>query len=213
MPFSRSICTSSSLMSKWFSIEVFPGPVTNRIRRSPAAVSSSQTYCTTGLRPTGSISFGCDLVAGSSRVPESRNRHDGDVNAHRATSLPVSNHTTKSTKTRNVVLGCVTRIPRPGTRERNVYNSVVPRLATALCAVLTILPGATPAIAQPLYQHLRLIAPAAPGGGWDQTARVMQQALQSAGVVHTSSGREHSGRGGDDRPRALRHGRARRTAT
>ena len=31
--------------------------------------------------------------------------------------------------------------------------------------------------AQPLDQ-LRLIAPAAPGGGWDQTARVMQQALQ-----------------------------------
>jgi putative tricarboxylic transport membrane protein len=38
-----------------------------------------------------------------------------------------------------------------------------------------------------LYQHLRLIAPAGPGGGWDQTARVMQQALQSAGIVHTSS--------------------------
>ena len=53
--------------------------------------------------------------------------------------------------------------------------------------MLTILLGATPAIAQPLYQHLRLIAPAAPGGGWDQTARVMQLALQSAGVVHTSS--------------------------
>ena len=56
-------------MSKWFSIEVLPGPVTKRIRRRPAAVSSSKTYCTTGLRPTGSISFGCDLVAGSSRVP------------------------------------------------------------------------------------------------------------------------------------------------
>jgi putative tricarboxylic transport membrane protein len=53
--------------------------------------------------------------------------------------------------------------------------------------VLTILLGAKPAIAQPIYQHLRLIAPAAPGGGWDQTARVMQLALQSAGVVHTSS--------------------------
>ena len=31
--------------------------------------SSSTTYCTTGLRPTGSISFGWVLVAGSSRVP------------------------------------------------------------------------------------------------------------------------------------------------
>jgi putative tricarboxylic transport membrane protein len=44
-----------------------------------------------------------------------------------------------------------------------------------------------PAGAEPLFQHLRIIAPAAPGGGWDQTARVMQQALQSAGIVHTSS--------------------------
>ncbi|HKH75266.1 MAG TPA: tripartite tricarboxylate transporter substrate-binding protein [Vicinamibacterales bacterium] len=35
----------------------------------------------------------------------------------------------------------------------------------------------SPAHAQSLDQ-LRLIAPAAPGGGWDQTARVMQQALQ-----------------------------------
>src|SRR5436190_8411243 len=35
----------------------------------PTRVSSSTTYCTTGLRPTGSISFGCDLVAGSRRVP------------------------------------------------------------------------------------------------------------------------------------------------
>jgi len=33
---------------------------------------------------------------------------------------------------------------------------------------------------------LRIVAPAAPGGGWDQTARVMQQVLQRAGLVHTS---------------------------
>ena len=46
---------------------------------------------------------------------------------------------------------------------------------------------AAPAGAQPAYQHLRIIAPAAPGGGWDQTARVMQQVLQRAGLVHTSS--------------------------
>jgi putative tricarboxylic transport membrane protein len=32
--------------------------------------------------------------------------------------------------------------------------------------------------------QLRLIAPAAPGGGWDQTARVMQQALQREGLAH-----------------------------
>jgi putative tricarboxylic transport membrane protein len=46
---------------------------------------------------------------------------------------------------------------------------------------------AAPATAQPAYRHLRIIAPAAPGGGWDQTARVMQQVLQRAGIVQTSS--------------------------
>jgi putative tricarboxylic transport membrane protein len=38
--------------------------------------------------------------------------------------------------------------------------------------------------AQPIAQ-LRIIAPAAPGGGWDQTARVMQSVLQRAGIVRT----------------------------
>ena len=47
--------------------------------------------------------------------------------------------------------------------------------------------AAAPAGAEPAYRHLRIIAPAAPGGGWDQTARVMQQVLQRAGIVHTSS--------------------------
>jgi putative tricarboxylic transport membrane protein len=39
--------------------------------------------------------------------------------------------------------------------------------------------------AQPLFEQLRIVAPAAPGGGWDQTARAMQQALQRAGIVAT----------------------------
>jgi putative tricarboxylic transport membrane protein len=45
----------------------------------------------------------------------------------------------------------------------------------------------SPAPAEPIHQYLRLIAPAAPGGGWDQTARAMQAALQEAGIVQTSS--------------------------
>jgi putative tricarboxylic transport membrane protein len=55
----------------------------------------------------------------------------------------------------------------------------VTRVLLALfgCAV------ASTAAAQPVFQHLRIIAPAAPGGGWDQTARVMQQALQTAGIA------------------------------
>ena len=47
----------------------------------------------------------------------------------------------------------------------------------------------TPAFAQstsPILNQLRIIAPAAPGGGWDQTARVMQIALQQAGLVRTA---------------------------
>jgi putative tricarboxylic transport membrane protein len=44
---------------------------------------------------------------------------------------------------------------------------------------------AAPVAAQPHYEQLRIIAPAAPGGGWDQTARVMQQVLQRTGIVRT----------------------------
>jgi len=43
------------------------------------------------------------------------------------------------------------------------------------------------AAAQAPYDHLRLIAPAAPGGGWDQTARVMQQVVQRTGTARTVS--------------------------
>ena len=43
--------------------------------------------------------------------------------------------------------------------------------------------AAAPAFAQPHSDHLRIIAPAAPGGGWDQTARAMQQVLQRAHIV------------------------------
>ena len=54
-------------------------------------------------------------------------------------------------------------------------------LAALSCA------AAVPAAAQPAFDHLRIIAPAAPGGGWDQTARVMQQVLQQAGLVRIAS--------------------------
>jgi putative tricarboxylic transport membrane protein len=48
---------------------------------------------------------------------------------------------------------------------------------------------AAPAYAQsspPAYNQLRIIAPAAPGGGWDQTARVMQQVLQRSGIARSA---------------------------
>ena len=61
------------------------------------------------------------------------------------------------------------------------------RRALVVGVALIVNIAAPPAGAQPAYQHLRIIAPAAPGGGWDQTARVMQQVLQRAGIVRTSS--------------------------
>ncbi len=50
-----------------------------------------------------------------------------------------------------------------------------------------LLAGTGPASAQTPFNRLRLIAPAAPGGGWDQTARVMQQVVQQTGIARTVS--------------------------
>ena len=63
------------------------------------------------------------------------------------------------------------------------------RLAAApgVLAALILCGAPAPADAQPAYPYLRIIAPAAPGGGWDQTARVMQQVLQRIGVVRAAS--------------------------
>src|SRR5688500_20246703 len=50
-----------------------------------------------------------------------------------------------------------------------------------LFAALAAASLALPAHAQ--IDELTIMAPAAPGGGWDQTARAMQQALQQEGLV------------------------------
>jgi putative tricarboxylic transport membrane protein len=47
-------------------------------------------------------------------------------------------------------------------------------LACAAFAVLT----SSPVAGQPVYRRLTIIAPAAPGGGWDQLAREMQRELE-----------------------------------
>jgi putative tricarboxylic transport membrane protein len=52
------------------------------------------------------------------------------------------------------------------------------RLLLAAIATASL---ALPAYAQP--SELTIMAPAGPGGGWDQTARSMQQALQEGGIV------------------------------
>ena len=57
------------------------------------------------------------------------------------------------------------------------------RVGIGVLIVLSL--GAAPAGAQTHFEQMRVIAPAAPGGGWDQTARAMQQALAQAGIVRT----------------------------
>ena len=52
-------------------------------------------------------------------------------------------------------------------------------IAIAVASAATL--GATPTNAQ--VERLEIVAPASPGGGWDQTARSMQQALQEAGLA------------------------------
>ena len=54
--------------------------------------------------------------------------------------------------------------------------------------------AATPAAAQ--IKNLELIAPANPGGGWDQTARAMQAALQQAGLASSVQVQNIAGAGG-----------------
>ena len=69
--------------------------------------------------------------------------------------------------------------------------------ALSRLVALTLVAGFSQgADAAPAYEHLRLIAPAAPGGGWDQTARVMQQVLHANGLVQTSSVENISGAAG-----------------
>jgi len=54
------------------------------------------------------------------------------------------------------------------------------RRLTAIAAALFTIAAATPGLAQ---TELKIMAPAAPGGGWDQTARAMQQALIATGLA------------------------------
>ena len=65
----------------------------------------------------------------------------------------------------------------------------------AWIALVLFAAAAMPASAQQMDQ-LTIMAPAAPGGGWDGTARVMQDALQTAGIVKTVTVENVAGAGG-----------------
>jgi len=71
--------------------------------------------------------------------------------------------------------------PRPGTRAAHLVALFT--LAVTASAAAQTRAGAP---AGEPYSQLRVIAPAAPGGGWDQTARVMQLALQQTGIARSA---------------------------
>jgi putative tricarboxylic transport membrane protein len=64
---------------------------------------------------------------------------------------------------------------------------------SALLAAALVAGCATAASAQ---MELKILAPAAPGGGWDQTARAMQQVLTSTGIVKSAQVTNVPGAGG-----------------
>ena len=54
-------------------------------------------------------------------------------------------------------------------------------IAASTAALVAAAAAAPPVAAQ--IQGLEIVVPAAPGGGWDQTGRAMQNALQEAGLA------------------------------
>ncbi len=66
------------------------------------------------------------------------------------------------------------------------------------CLFLVFAALASPILAAPAHaqMELKIIAPAAPGGGWDQTARSMQQALIAEKLVRNAQVINISGAGG-----------------
>ena len=68
------------------------------------------------------------------------------------------------------------------------------RMLMAMVSIATLGLAAAPARAQ--VEGLEIVAPASPGGGWDQTARAMQKALQEAGLASGVQVQNISGAGG-----------------
>src|SRR5262245_18367587 len=64
-----------------------------------------------------------------------------------------------------------------------------------LAAALALTAGLASAPAFAL-DDFRIIAPASPGGGWDQTARAMQEVIQSAGIAKSATVENVTGAGG-----------------
>ena len=74
---------------------------------------------------------------------------------------------------------------------KNFFRWMALRLS---CIVALLAPLASPAAAQ--FKMLTIIAPAAPGGGWDQTSREMQQVLEQNRLVNAAKVINIAGAGG-----------------
>jgi putative tricarboxylic transport membrane protein len=70
---------------------------------------------------------------------------------------------------------------------------MVTRFAAALGSLALLLSCATGAVAQ---SEIKIMAPASPGGGWDSTARAMQQALMGSGLAKSVQVTNVTGAGG-----------------
>src|SRR6185295_1040397 len=75
-------------------------------------------------------------------------------------------------------------------RPFSLHHSAQVLAAAALTLALS---GASTAFA---IDDLKIIAPAKPGGGWDQTARAMQEVLQTAGLAKSVTVENVAGAGG-----------------
>ncbi len=65
----------------------------------------------------------------------------------------------------------------------------------SLAGASTLALGVGPASAQAIDQ-LQLFVPAAPGGGWDQTARAIEQVLRNEKLINTAQVTNVPGAGG-----------------
>ena len=75
-------------------------------------------------------------------------------------------------------------------------KTMFPKKALSLALLL----AAVPLAAAQNLSGLRIMAPASPGGGWDQTSRAIQTVLQSEGIVRPVQVYNVPGAGGTWQP-------------
>jgi putative tricarboxylic transport membrane protein len=74
---------------------------------------------------------------------------------------------------------------------RQLLKAAIPAISVSAAGI-----AAERAAAADALDQVTIMAPAAPGGGWDSTARVMQEVLQAAGIVKSVQVENVAGAGG-----------------